>query len=61
MAEPTYGKPCMSNLPPDLGQRIIVQIANSTPPDREKIRQTSSKMLDNMKAKRQQEYAAGKK
>lgn len=40
-----YVKPCMTNLPWELGKAIIEQIRNSPPPDREKLRVESRRIV----------------
>lgn len=57
MTEPTYGKPCMSNLPPELGRRVIHHITDSELPDRELLRRKSSELLNEMIAERKRENA----
>lgn len=52
-----YGKPCMTNLPPELGVRIFKQILNSPRPDREKRRAESKRLLAEMIKVREREEA----
>ena len=40
-----YRKPCMTNLPQDLGVAIFKQIMNSPAPDREKLRAESQRLV----------------
>lgn len=39
-----YGKPSMTNLPPELGARIFKQILNSPVPNREKLSREASRL-----------------
>lgn len=55
-----YGKPSMTNLPPELGARIFKQILSSPVPDREKMRRESARLLNEMVAERDREYASAK-
>ncbi len=50
-----YGKPCMTNLPPDLGVEIFKQIMNSPRPDREKMRAESARLVKEMLEDRERE------
>ena len=50
-----YGKPCMTNLPPDLGMEIFTQIMNSPRPDLEKMRAESARLLKAMLEDRERE------
>ena len=50
-----YGKPCMTNLPPDLGVEIFKQIMNSPRPDREKMRAESARLVKVMLEDRKHE------
>ena len=52
-----YGKPCMTNLPPDLGMEIFTQIMKSPRPDREKRRAESKRLLAQMLKVREREEA----
>lgn len=54
MRKPTYGKPCMSNLPPDLGRRVIQCIEDSKVPDVDALKQKGSKYLSAMAVERNQ-------
>ena len=47
-----YGKPCMTNLPHDLGMAIFKQFLNSPVPDREKMRAESRQLVrENVKVR----------
>ena len=37
-----YGKPCMTNLPPELGRSIINTIMNTPPPDLTKLKRKAA-------------------
>ena len=50
-----YGKPCMTNLPPDLGKEIFRQIRSSPRPDLEKMRAESARLLKAMLEDRERE------
>lgn len=54
-----YGKPCMTNLPPELGARIFKQILNSPVPDREKMRAESRRLVEEIVKAREKEIAQG--
>ena len=60
MAEITrYRKPCMTNLPKELGVSIFKQILSSPVPDREKMREETQRLIkENVKA-REREIAQG--
>ncbi|MBR1383889.1 MAG: hypothetical protein IJ555_08805 [Ruminococcus sp.] len=46
-----YGKPCMTNLPPELGRQIIDEIMNSPKPDRREMHEKNLKAIDELKKK----------
>ena len=49
MAEfPGYGKPCMTNLPLDIGIPIFEQILNSPKPDRKSLDRLCEEFLQQM-------------
>ena len=52
-----YGKPCMTNLPPDLGMEIFTQIMNSPRPDLEKMNAECDRLLKKFTAIREREEA----
>ncbi len=56
-----YGKPCMTNLPPDLWESIINQMLNSPKPDEDaleaRVRKLEKKMLEARKRKDAQRSA----
>ncbi len=63
MAESTrYGKPCMTNLPPELGRAIFKQMLNSPKPDEdaieEKVRKLEKKMIEARKRENAQRPSA---
>jgi len=43
-----YGKPCMTNLPPDLGKSIFKHILNTPPVDDEKMKAESARLTAEM-------------
>ena len=43
-----YGKPCMTNLPLEIGIPIFEQILNSPKPDRKSLDDLCSKLLEQM-------------
>ena len=43
-----YGKPNMTNLPPELGRAIFTQILNTPKPDRERLHQEALKLEKQM-------------
>ena len=52
-----YGKPCMTNLPPELGVRIFKQILNSPRPDVEKMEAECDRLIEKFVAIREREEA----
>ncbi len=56
-----YGKPCMTNLPPELGRAIFKQMLNTPKPDRDaiekRIRQLEKENLDVRKRENAQRSA----
>lgn len=50
-----YAKPCMTNLPPELGKSIFTQILNTPAPDRKKMKAESAKLLKAMVQERDRE------
>lgn len=58
MAESTrYAKPCMTNLPPELGRAIFKQMLNSPKPDEDEIEAKVRKLEKQMIAARERENA----
>ncbi len=58
MAESTrYGKPCMTNLPPELGRAIFNQMLNSPKADEDAIEAKVRKLEKKMIAARKRENA----
>ena len=56
MERPTrYRKPCMTNLPPDLGRAIFEQIRNTPAPDVEKMQAESARLVREMLQDRERE------
>ncbi len=50
-----FGKPNMTNLPPDLGVAIFRQIMTSPAPDREKMRSESQRLVrENVKVRKRE-------
>ena len=50
-----FGKPNMTNLPPDLGVAIFRQIMTSPAPDREKMRRESLRLVrENVKVRKRE-------
>ena len=50
-----FGKPNMTNLPPDLGVAIFRQIMTSPAPDREKMRRESQRLVrENLKVRKRE-------
>lgn len=56
-----YQKPCMTNLPHDLGIAIFKQILNSPAPDREKMREESRRLIKENVKVREREMAQEEK
>ncbi len=52
-----YGKPCMTNLPPELGRAIIKQMLNTPKPDRDEIKARVRKLEKQMFEARERENA----
>ena len=52
-----YGKPCMTNLPADLGRKIFDEILSSPLPDLSKIKIENEILVKNMVAERDREDA----
>ncbi len=52
-----YGKPCMTNLPPELGVAIFKQIMNSPRPDVEKMEAECDRLIEKFVAIREREEA----
>ena len=50
-----YAKPCMINLPPELGKSIFTEILNTPAPDRKKMKAESAKLLKAMVQERDRE------
>ena len=50
-----YAKPCMTNLPPELGRSIFTQILNTPAPDRKKMKAASAELLKAMVQERDKE------
>ncbi|MBQ1537621.1 MAG: hypothetical protein IIZ73_04795 [Ruminococcus sp.] len=46
-----YGKPCMTNLPPELGRQIINEIMNSPRPDAKVLHEKSQKAMEELRKK----------
>ncbi len=58
MAESTrYAKPCMTNLPPELGRAIFKQMLNSPKPDEDEIEAKVRKLEKQMIAARERDNA----
>ena len=50
-----FGKPNMTNLPPDLGVAIFRQIMTSPAPDRKKMRRESQRLVrENLKVRKRE-------
>ena len=50
-----FGKPNMTNLPPDLGVAIFRQIMTSPAPDREQMRRESQRLVrENVKVRKRE-------
>ena len=43
-----YGRPCMTDLPPELGRAIITQMLNTPPVDDEKMKAEADRLLANI-------------
>ena len=43
-----YGRPCMTDLPPELGRAIITQMLNTPPVDDEKMKTEANRLLANI-------------
>ncbi len=54
-----YKKPSMTNLPPELGKAIFMQIINAPAPDRAKMKRESDELLNDMIKVRDEEDAQG--
>jgi hypothetical protein len=54
-----YGKPCMTNLPPELGRAIFNQILNSPKPDYDAMEKKARALEGEMLKVREQENAQG--
>lgn len=54
-----YGKPSMTNLPPDLGMAIFKQILNTPAPDRANLHKESARLEKAMLRERNREDAQG--
>jgi len=52
-----YGRPCMTNLPPDLGRAIFKHILNTPPVDDEKMKAESARLVAEMLKIRKEEMA----
>ncbi|MBR1598058.1 MAG: hypothetical protein IJ661_03980 [Lachnospiraceae bacterium] len=52
-----YGKPSMTNLPPDLGKAIFEQILSTPAPDHEKLRKEAHELEKKMLEIRREEDA----
>lgn len=52
-----YRRPCVTNLPSDLGQEIFTKILSSPPQDRQKMREESNRLLTSMLVARERENA----
>ncbi len=52
-----YGKPCMTNLPPELGRAIIKQMLNSPKPDEDALEARVRKLEKQMIEARKREDA----
>lgn len=46
-----FGKPCMTNLPPELGRQIIDEILSAPPTDRKPMQEKSRKTVGELKRK----------
>ncbi len=44
-----FGKPCMTNLPGELGRKIIGEIMSAVPPDDLELREESQKLMEKLK------------
>ena len=53
-----YGKPCLTNLPKDLGKAIFKKILTTPVPDRAKMKAESDALLKAMVEEREREDAA---
>ena len=51
-----YRKPCLTNLPTDLGQEIFAKILSSPPQDRKQMREEANRLLTSMLAAREREF-----
>ena len=54
-----YGKPCMTNLPPELGRAIFNQILNTPKPDFDAMEKKARALEGEMLKVREQENAQG--
>lgn len=54
-----YGKPCMTNLPAELGRAIFKQMLNSSKPDEDAIEAKVRKLEKEMLETRSRENAQG--
>lgn len=54
-----YGKPSMTNLPPELGMAIFRQILETPAPDRDRLRRESARLEKAMLQERDREDAEG--
>jgi hypothetical protein len=54
-----YGKPCMTNLPPELGRAIFNQILNSPKPDYDAMEKKARALEEEMLKVMEQENAQG--
>ncbi len=54
-----YGKPCMTNLPRDLGAAIFKQILNTPKPDDNKLHEEAQRISKEIVKIRQEENAQG--
>ena len=50
-----YRKPCLTNLPADLGQEIFAKILSLPPQDRKQMREEANRLLTSMLAAREHE------
>ncbi|MBQ7068814.1 MAG: DUF4160 domain-containing protein [Synergistaceae bacterium] len=53
-----YGRPCMTDLPPELGRAIITQMLNTPPVDWEKMKAESARLSAEFLKMRQEEEMA---
>lgn len=44
-----FGKPCMTNLPGELGRKIISEIMNAAPPDDLELKEESQKLMEKLR------------